>query len=552
MMNLKKSLRWLLMSVLLFLSVGQGLQVPLAQAAEVADVQLEIDQDALEEGLETPGVLRIGMEANYAPFNWSQAEGTDGAVEISNSPGEYANGYDLQIAKRLADTLNLDLEIVKLEWDGLPPALESGKIDGIIAGMTPTPERMEQIDFSEGYYESDLVLVVRKDSPFAEAKRLDDFAGARVTGQLNTFHYDMIEQIPDVIQQTAMDSFPTMIQSVLSDKSDAYVSERPGAMAAVAANDELTFVAFDAGLGFDTNNADTTIAVGLRKHSPLTGPINQALATISANERNQLMENMVELNERGGSLGFWDEVRGIWNTYRPQFMRGIANTMIIALISTTIGFLIGLIIAIYRSLPIQRNLANIGYWLYKILDFFVAAYIEIFRGTPMMVQAMLIFYGSKLFFNIDMTSMSAALLIVSVNTGAYLAEVIRGGIIGVDKGQYEGAKAIGMNHFQTMVYVVLPQAIRSIMPALGNEFVINIKDTSVLNVIAVAELFFVTKSAAGSTYLTFQTYFIASVIYFILTFVTTRVLNWLNNRGEGKANYTVHTSSTMSTEVEVN
>lgn len=532
MNKFKKQIRWLLMAVLSILLLGN---LPInASSVHAETTNLEIDQNALDEGLETPGVLRVGMEANYAPFNWSQTEGTDGAYEISNSPGEYANGYDLQIAKLLADKLGLKLEIVKLEWDGLPPALESGKIDAIIAGMTPTPDRLKVIDFSDGYYESDLVLVVRKDSPFASATSLDDFEGARVTGQLNTFHYDMIEQIPNVQQQTAMDSFPTMIQSVLSDKSDAYVSERPGAMAAVAANDDLTYVTFESGKGFDTDNSDTEIAVGLRKNSPLTKEINRALATISSQERNQLMENMVILNERGGSTGFWDEVKGIWQTYKPQFLKGIANTMFIALTSTIIGFLIGLLIAIYRSLPVTRSLKNPGYLLYKLVDLILVAYIEIFRGTPMMVQAMLIFYGSKLFFDIDMSSMSAALLIVSINTGAYLAEVIRGGINSVDKGQYEGAKAIGMNHVQTMTYVVLPQAIKSIIPALGNEFVINIKDTSVLNVIAVAELFFVTKSAAGSTYLTFQTYFIASVIYFILTFVTTRLLNWLEKRSQTK------------------
>ena len=163
----------------------------------------------------------------------------------------------------------------------------------------------------------------------------------------------------------------------------------------------------------------------------------------------------------------------------------------------------------------------------------------------MMVQAMLIFYGSKLFFDFDLSSMAAALLIVSVNTGAYLSEVIRGGITGIDKGQTEAAKAIGMNHFQTMTSVILPQAIRTTLPALGNEFVINIKDTSVLNVIAVTELFFITKSTAGSTYLTFQTFLIASIIYFVLTFTSTRILNWVEKKFNDSDTYRIHTSSTI-------
>lgn len=508
------------------------------------------DMDLMNSGLEEEGVLTVGMEANYAPFNWSQATNSDGAIEISNSPGEYANGYDLQMAVQLAEELGLELEIVKLEWDGLPPALESGVIDAIIAGMSPTPERERQIDFSNEYYDSDLVLVTKADSEYADATSLEDFTGASVTAQLNTFHYELIEQIPEVDQQTAMESFPTMISSVITDGTDAYVSERPGAMAATAANPELTYIGFDEGSGFDTAEVDTTVAVGLRQGSPLAEPINQALSTISQAERDQLMEDMVELNERGESAGFWSDVAGIWNTYKSQFLIGIRNTLFIALISTVIGFIIGLLIAIYRSLPVDKSRSPFVYVLYKIFDFLIMAYIEIFRGTPMMVQAMMIFYGSRLFFDVAMSSMVAALLIVSINTGAYLAEVIRGGIIGVDEGQGEAAKAIGMSHFQSMTTVVLPQAIRSILPALGNEFVINIKDTSVLNVIAVTELFFITRSAAGSTYMTFQTFFIASVLYFVLTFTTTRLLLLVEKYMGGSSSYTVHESSSMPVTTE--
>ena len=502
------------------------------------------DLDHINSSLEEEGVLTVGMEANYAPFNWSQTSPADGAVEIDNSPGEYANGYDVQMAAQLAEELGLDLKIIKLEWDGLPPALESGMIDVIIAGMSPTPERKREIAFSDSYYESDMVLVVNKNSKYAEATSLADFDGARVTAQLNTFHYELIDQIPNVTQQTAMESFPTMISSVLSDKTDAYVSEKPGALAAVASNSDLTFVAFDEGQGFETDNVDTSVAVGLRLDSPLIDPINNALATISQETRDQLMEEMVDLNEQGESEGFWSDVRNIWTTYGHQFLVGARNTIIIAFISTLVGFIIGLLIAIYRTIPINRKHKPVTYIFYKILEFFIIAYIEIFRGTPMMVQAMMIFYGSKLFFNIDLSAMIAALIIVSINTGAYLTEVIRGGIIGVDPGQLEAAKAIGMTHFQSMTTVVLPQAIRNTLPALGNEFVVNIKDTSVLNVIAVTELFFITRSAAGSTYKTFQTFFIASVLYFVMTFIATRLLILLEKYMGGAASYTMHKSST--------
>ena len=536
--------RWLKVSILAFI-------LTLMPITSVASAQEDTyDLETINQGLEEEGVLKVGMEANYAPFNWSQTSASNDAVEISNSPGEYANGYDVQMAVRLAEELGLTLEIIKLEWDGLPPALESGMIDAVIAGMSPTPERARQIDFSDAYYDSDIVLVVKNDSDLADATTLDAFDGTRVTAQLNTFHYDLIEQIPNVQQQTAMDSFPSMISSVLSDKSDAYVSERPGAMAATAANSNLTYIVFDENQGFDTGQVDTSIAVGMRRNSPIVDSVNRALATISQDERDTLMNDMVLLNERGESAGFWSDVAEIWDMYGSQFLVGARNTLIIALISTVLGSLIGLGIAIYRSIPVDKKRKPVSYVFYKLFDLVIIAYIEIFRGTPMMVQSMLIFYGSKLFFDIDMSPMFAALLIVSVNTGAYLSEVFRGGIMGVDKGQGEAAKAIGMSHYQSMTTVILPQAIRNTLPALGNEFVINIKDTSVLNVIAVTELFFVTRSAAGSTYMTFQSFLIASVIYFVMTFVTTRLLRLIEKYMSGSTSYRVHESSTMPANVE--
>ena len=183
----------------------------------------------------------------------------------------------------------MDLEIVKTEWDGLIPSIMSGAIDCIIAGMSPTEERMVTIDFTDPYYESDLVIVVKADGAYANAASLADFAVAKITGQLNTFHYTVIDQIPDVKQQTAMDTFPTMIVALNAGAIDGYVSERPGAESAVATNPNLTFVAFEDGMGFECDPADTTIAVGLAKNSALTAQINEALSAISEEARVQIM-----------------------------------------------------------------------------------------------------------------------------------------------------------------------------------------------------------------------------------------------------------------------
>lgn len=235
--------------------------------------------------------LRVGMECDYAPFNWTQTSEENGYKIAS---GGYAGGYDVEIAKKIAESMDKNLEIVKTEWNGLTPAITSGKIDLIIAGMSPTAERRETLDFSNTYYTSDLVIVVKKDGAYAKASSLNDFKGANITGQLNTFHYEVIDQIEGVNKSTALETFPAMIVALRSGKIDGYVSERPGALSAVAANDDLTFVEFAEGKGFETSVEDTSISVGVKKgNTELLEKVNDALSKISEEERQSIMEEAV-------------------------------------------------------------------------------------------------------------------------------------------------------------------------------------------------------------------------------------------------------------------
>ncbi|WP_300411186.1 ABC transporter permease subunit [Lagierella sp.] len=480
----------------------------------------------------TDGVFRVGMEVNYAPFNWTQVDDKNGGYPISNSPGEYANGYDVAMAKKIADGLGLKLEILKIEWDGLIPALQSGKIDGIIAGMSPTEERKKEIDFSTNYYSSDLVIVVKKNSPFEKAKSISDFKKAKISAQLNTFHYEVIDQIEGVDKQDPLDSFSTLILNTKTGKIDGYVSERPGALSATTADKDLTFVEFEEGGKFNTSAEDTSIAVGLRKQTPLTDKVNKVLEGIGEDEREKIMEEKVLLQTESGDdakTGFWTDVKDIWSEYKLLFLKGIGVTLALAIVATTIGFFIGLIVAVIRSLRVKKE-NKLSYILKKLVDFILAAYVEIFRGTPMMVQAILIFYGIPYLFDIETNAMVTAFVVVSINTGAYLSEVVRGGINSVDPGQMEGCKALGMTHGQAMRHVIIPQAVRNIIPSIGNELVVNLKDTAVLSVISVTELFFVSRSVSGTTNKYFQTYIIILVIYFIITFSMTRLIRFLEYR----------------------
>ena len=221
----------------------------------------------------------------------------------------------------------------------------------------------------------------------------------------------------------------------------------------------------------------------------------------------------------------------------PMFLRGAEMTLLVSIIGTIIGTIIGLIVGVIRTIPTPKK--GVKKVFLKIVNIILSIYIEFFRGTPMIVQAMVIYYGAAGAFGIDIDRIVAGLFIVSINTGAYMSEIVRGGIVSIDKGQFEAAQAIGMNHFQTMTNVVLPQVIRNILPATGNEFVINIKDTSVLNVISVSELFFQTKTVAGNNFRYAEAFFITCIIYFIMIFTVTRILRAIEKKLDGPENYII-------------
>lgn len=250
-------------------------------------------------------------------------------------------------------------------------------------------------------------------------------------------------------------------------------------------------------------------------------------------------------------MDFITDVINIAVKYYPQLIKGVGNTLLLALTGTVIGLIIGLLTGIVRTAPLSKNI--ILRTLHRILNAVIAVYVEVFRGTPMMVQAMVIYWGYAFATGGNTLALiPSGIIIVSINTGAYMAEIVRGGIISIDKGQFEGAMAIGMTHSQTMVRVILPQVIRNILPSVSNEFVINIKDTSVLNVIGVTELYYFAGIIKRQNFETFQTYLVVCVIYFILTFAVTRLLRFVEKRLDGKDNYTIFGSQTdPSAEIHV-
>lgn len=272
------------------LLAGCGSSAASSEAGTIAPAGTEV-QSTETQSTDESDTFKVGLECGYPPFNWTQMDDANGGVQIDGN-AEYAGGYDVEIAKKIADGLGKELVVVKTEWDGLVPALTSGKIDAIIAGMSPTAERKETIDFSDNYYKSDLVMVVKKGGAYEGAAKLSDFSGAKVTAQLNTFHYTVIDQIEGVNKVPAMDNFPAMRVALESGVIDGYVSERPEAVSATAANDNFAMVEFTE--GFETSDDDTAIAVGLRKDSDLTSKINEILAGISEEERTSIMDEAIK------------------------------------------------------------------------------------------------------------------------------------------------------------------------------------------------------------------------------------------------------------------
>ena len=234
------------------------------------------------------------------------------------------------------------------------------------------------------------------------------------------------------------------------------------------------------------------------------------------------------------------EIGKLWSKYGNSYLTGIQNTLILALAATAIGCIIGFACGILNTIPCSKNDPLPKRILLKLVRIIIRVYVEVFRGTPMVLQAVFIYYGLPYFTDnaLKFTNMwVAALVVVSVNTGAYMAESVRGGIISIDPGQTEGAKAIGMTHVQTMMNVILPQALRNIMPQIGNNFIINVKDTSVMFIIGFPDFFAAHRAAVGASYLYFPSATVEMIGYLCMTLTASFLLRWVEKKLDGSSDY---------------
>lgn len=306
---------------------------------------------------ENDNTFVVGMECNYAPFNWTQVNETETAVFLEG--GGYADGYDVVVAREIAKHLGKELVIKKMSWDGLEPALQAGVIDAVIAGMTDTADRRQRVDFTQTYYESQMVLIVRKKDKLEDAKSLKDFSNKKVLGQLNTLYDTVIDQIPGVKHVTALEDYPAMVMQLNSELVDAVTAELPVAAGIVATNPDLTYVEFEEGKGFDVDLTDTSVSIAVSKENfKLKNKIDEYLNSISDEDKKEMMDEAIDripATITSLSDNIFVAAKQIFEVYSPLFFSGIGSTLTLAFGGTILGLLIGLVIGAIRAIKIEER-----------------------------------------------------------------------------------------------------------------------------------------------------------------------------------------------------
>jgi len=562
-MNKKKRLLYLILAICvtastLIGSIGLTASASSGSGTTASDSQTtSTAASAAGSGVED-GVLSVAMECSYAPYNWAQPDDSNGAVPIADSD-EYANGYDIMMAKKICEAYGWKLEVHQLDWDSLIPAVQSGTVDAVIAGQSITAEREQEVDFAGPYLYASIVCLTKSSGKFADAKGISDLSGGSCTSQMGTIWYDnCLPQIQGATVQTAAESAPAMLMSLETGQVDYICTDYPTAEYALQAYPDFKILDFaNSGDDFKVSDEDINIGISVRKgNTELKDKINAVVQKMSKEDFDEQMSRAAsvaplddvkstddtttttETKSRFAQLG--SDMASLWQQYGKNYLNGVRNTLLLALLGTFIGCLIGFLCGILQTIPIEKRDNPVKKFFLRLLRIIVRIYVEVFRGTPMILQAVFIFYGVPYFSNntVQFTDKwSVALIVVSINTGAYMAESVRGGIISVDPGQNEGAKALGMTHFQTMLSVILPQALRNIMPQIGNNFIINVKDTSVMFIIGFVDFFAVHKSVSGATFTYFPSATIEMIGYLTMTLIASFLLRYLEKKLEGGSDY---------------
>ena len=498
----------------------------------------------------SPFTLTIGMEANYSPFNYTETENDpDNNIPIHGQSGQYAAGYDISIAKYIVEDNGWDLKIVKLEWDALIPSVNNGVINAIVAGMSDTAERRESIDFTDPYYTSELVIIARTDdNNFTDNFNPSTVSNCRFVTQLGTVEDEIAKQWAEtynVSRVNPTDDYPSAFEQVVNNLADAVICEYPVARAMMQSYPTLKMVTVDTSSVSADYIDQLSVSIGIAKNDPLNikDKIDASLAKIDEETRLSFMNAAIDRSLANDKVGEENHLIYLIKNYWVDFGYGTLNTLILAIVGTLIGLLIGVFVGQVRNLQVHTYDSIFKKCVKKAAKFLAYIYETFFRGTPMMIQAMILFLlGPSI--GIMWTDMAAngdlgrifngymlcGIIIICINTGAYMTEIVKSGMNGVDKGQEEAARSLGLSKTKTLLGVTLPQALKNCLPTIGNEFIVNIKDSSVLNVIGLTELYMTASIATNTNYFTIEGYIIICVIYLFLVLISSFILKLIEKK----------------------
>ncbi|MBD1878818.1 ABC transporter substrate-binding protein/permease [Coleofasciculus sp. FACHB-T130] len=423
--------------------------------------------------------------ADYPPYEFRDT--ASGSADIV--------GFDVDIANYIAKELGFQLEIKDTDFSGIIPAVQSGRADFAMAGMTPTAERRKNVDFSDIYYEAKNTIVARKGSNLTTPESL---AGKKVGVQLGSTQEKAAKEIKGA-NLVALNKTGEIIQEVKSNRIDAAIIEDTIAKGFIANNPDLEFNTVP-------NTGEAGSAIAFAKGSPLVNDFNRVLAEMKQNgEIERLVTKWFENNGKteipasSSSLAFAKITPRI-----PFILKGILVTLQFTAISAILGFIWGTILSLFKIST------------FKPLVWFATAYTSIFRGTPLLLQIALVYYATPQLIGYNIPALLAGVITFTLNSGAYISETIRGGILAVDKGQQEAALSLGVPYRPMMLDIILPQAIKNILPALVNESIALLKDSALVSTIGVTDLLRRAQIVGAEQYIYFEPLLFAGAIYYLM------------------------------------
>ncbi|MGX7730002.1 amino acid ABC transporter substrate-binding protein/permease [Rhodococcus sp. 2H158] len=438
----------------------------------------------------------IATDVTFAPF------------EFQNEQGDFV-GIDMDLIREIAEDQGFTVEVRPLGFDAALQAVQADQADGVIAGMSITEERKQVFDFSDPYFESGVQMAVLAGND--EVASYADLAGKRVAVKNGTEGAAFAESIKDEYGFTTV---------YFADSASMYDEVRTGNSVAVFDDYPVLAYGIAQGNGLKTvtekeAGASYGFAVNKGRNPELLTAFNAGLQNLRDNGR---YDEIVESYLGEGAAQADNSIPGLLRSTWQLLLEGLWLTLVLSVVSIAIALVLG---ALFGLMRVSHNI---------VLRGIGTTYVDVFRGTPLLVQAFFIYFGIPAAAGFQMSAFTAGIITLSLNAGAYMAEIVRGGILSVDKGQMEAARSLGIGYLPAMRKVVMPQAVRTMIPSYINQFVITLKDTSILSVIGIAELTQTGRIIIARNFQSFQMWLIIGVIYFVVIMALTKLSDRLEKR----------------------